>query len=142
MQKNLIIAIIITAVTAGGLGFYFAFKYFSATIIDVGPQARFSGRMGGSGAADARMRFSGGGNVFGEVITKDATSMTLKLRDGGSRIVFYSDTTPLTKTASGTIEELVIGQNVIIGGKSNEDGSISADSIQLAPSGFPGRTEN
>ncbi|MFA6324869.1 MAG: hypothetical protein WCX46_01435 [Candidatus Paceibacterota bacterium] len=74
-----------------------------------------------------------GGLNVGEIISKDDESVTLKLKDGGSKIIFYSNKTTISKTTDGTIDDLVVGKQVNINGKSNPDGSISAESIQIRP---------
>lgn len=76
-------------------------------------------------------RTSGSGGISGEVIAKDDKGITVKLRDGGSKIVFYSGKTLISKTASSTIDGVTIGERVMIVGTSNVDGSVSAESIQL-----------
>lgn len=38
---------------------------------------------------------SGGVRIYGEILKKDDTSLVVKVRDGGSKIIFYSDKTEL-----------------------------------------------
>lgn len=91
-------------------------------------QAQF-GQMGG-----ARMvRDGAGGPASGEIISKDDNSITVKLRDGGSKIIFYSSGTEISKFASGSAADLEVGKNISANGKTNPDGSITADSIQIRP---------
>jgi hypothetical protein len=71
------------------------------------------------------------GFVMGEILSKDATSMTLKLRDGGSKIVLFSPSTTVTKSASSTIESVVVGNSVMVSGKTNADGSVTATNIDM-----------
>jgi len=76
---------------------------------------------------------AGSGAVSGEILSKDATSMTIKLRDGGSKIVLLSPTMKIEKTVDGTIADVVIGKSVMVTGGTNPDGSVNASSIQLRP---------
>ncbi len=94
--------------------------------------------------SERQMRFQGGANgsprgmsrsplLTGEVIAKDDTSLTLKLRDGGSKIVFYSPKTTTTKTATTSVNEIVLGAIISVNGNANTDGSLTANAIQLNP---------
>ena len=74
-----------------------------------------------------------GGSAVGEVIAKDDTSITVKLQDGGSKIVFLSDSTRIIKLVEGALTDLTIGKNISITGSTNSDGSVTAQIIQLRP---------
>jgi hypothetical protein len=88
---------------------------------------------------------TGGGNVFGQIISKDANSITIQLNAPGgpntngattatgSKIVLYTGTTAVLKTTAGTINDLAVGTNVSVQGTANPDGSISAQTIQIRP---------
>lgn len=74
-----------------------------------------------------------GGFVAGELILKDDKSITVKMRDGGSKIVYFSDSTTIGKAVDGASSDLAIGQQVMVNGKSSPDGSLSAQNIQIRP---------
>ena len=91
----------------------------------------FAGRGGNGGQAGGQIRM--GGFVNGEVMAKDEKSMTMKLRDGGSQIVFFSASTTIGKMTDGSLQDLVTGTQVMVAGNTNTDGSMTAQSIQLRP---------
>jgi hypothetical protein len=98
-------------------------------------QARFQ-QMGAVGMSGRRgMRAEGIADFTnGEVIAKDDRSITVKLRESGSRILFLSGTTQIMKSTSSSIADLSIGAQVMATGKANADGSINAESVQIRPS--------
>lgn len=93
-------------------------------------------RNGASGMLQRGARGGTGGMMnsqftMGEIIAKDDTSITLKLRDGGSKIIFYSNTTTVAKNVVGTSTDLSIGKQATVNGIANQDGSVTATSIEL-----------
>ena len=72
-----------------------------------------------------------GGFVDGEIISKDDKSVIVKLQDGSSKIVFFSDATEIGKIATGASSDLETGKTVAVNGSTNQDGSVTAKSIQL-----------
>jgi hypothetical protein len=79
----------------------------------------------------SRNRQAGTNAVMGEIISKDDKSITIKLPDNGSKIIFFAEATEVTKSAEGTLDDLIVGQNVTINGSNNQDGSMTGASIQL-----------
>lgn len=73
----------------------------------------------------------GDGFANGEIIAKDDKSITIKLRDNGSKIVFFAENAEINKLTKGALTDLEIGKTVSTNGKANSDGSITAQSIQL-----------
>ncbi|MCX6791240.1 MAG: hypothetical protein NTV62_03565 [Candidatus Gribaldobacteria bacterium] len=136
-MKNLIVAVVITALVAGGSAFYGGMQYQKSQNSNAN-QNRFAQMtgVGGPGQRGAVGRnIAGGGLVSGEVISKDSQSITLKLRDGGSKIVFFSTSTQFMKFATGTLLDIATGESLVVTGTSNSDGSVTAQSIQTRPQG-------
>jgi len=120
-------------------------------IVIVGIGAFFAGQHTGAGAASARGQFGsgqfagrpgtggqggfgrGGMGAAGQIISIDSGSMTVKMQNGNTQIVLLSETTPVMKTVTGSPSDLQVGTNVIVGGTSNSDGSITAQSVQIRP---------
>jgi len=76
-------------------------------------------------------RMSGQNFLTGEVIAKDEESLTLKIPEGGSKIIFLSDSTQISKTTYGSISDIEIAKQIIITGEQNSDGIYTAKTIQL-----------
>ncbi len=134
IMNKTIISIIAVAVVVGGGAFYGGMKYGQS--VDAAQRAAQRGAGGfgaGNGARGARAGGGGGGFTAGDIISKDDKSITLKLNDGSSKIIFYSATTKIMKSADGSVDDLAAGKQISVNGTLNSDGSISAQSIQLRP---------
>jgi hypothetical protein len=133
-NKKCIIASAITIVIVAGLSFYGGMQYqksqtrnnFSSFQNGDFQSIRNNGRISGAG--------NGANIVNGQIISKDEDSITVKIQDGSSKIIFLSGNTQINKFDQGTLDDISNGQNVMITGTSNSDGSITAQSIQIRPS--------
>ncbi len=146
MKKTIPIFIAIVVVVGAG-AFYGGMRYgqskngagnLGASVfgnMTAAQRQAFAQQNGGNTVAGQRgmMRVGNGNFTAGEIISKDDKSITVKMQDGGSTIVFYSGTTTVQKTDSGTPQDMAIGQTVTVSGSTNSDGSITAQSIQLRP---------
>lgn len=141
-NKNLIIGVIIILVI-GAAGFFTGMQYQKSKVPSFrGEQDSFRGqfRQAGdhqsqSGQDGFRGRFAGQGRpISGEIIAKDNQSITVKIQEGGSKIIFISGETLVRKTDQGSLDDLTEGTQVVIFGSENDDGSITAENIQLNPS--------
>ena len=139
MQNKNIVTSVIVCVVIAGISFWGGMKYDASKntanqILNRGGQGQFNQN---SGVRGQGMR--GGVNVgvvSGEILSVDATSMTVRLRDGGSKIVLFSPTSKVEKTVEGTKADVLVGKTVMVTGTANPDGSVSATSIQMRPA-FP-----
>ena len=141
MKKTL--PIVIAVVIVGIIAFYGGMKYGSTTLQANAFQGGFrnaSGTQGtqgsGTGVTQNFRRLAGGqggGGTIGQIISGDDKSITVKLPNGGSKIVFFSGTTKITKSADATVVDLASGVTVMANGTTNSDGSVTATSIQINP---------
>jgi hypothetical protein len=127
-KTTLIITIIIALLAVSGGSFY------GGTIFGKSQNTRPS--FNSANFQGARTGRTGASMISGGIISSDSSSITLQLPDnGGSKIVFYSDATQISKMASGTADDLAKGISVSVAGTTNSDGSITAQSIQVRPAG-------
>lgn len=137
MDKKIIIVAAMAFVIGGGCG------YGVGKIMPGGDgrPAQFAGQMGGQFDTSRTRANSGESFITGEVIASDDTSVTVKSRDGSSKIVLVGSSTQITKGAEGTRSDLTVGTNVTAVGTTNSDGSVLATTVSIvnntmgAPSG-------
>lgn len=129
MKNNIIVSILVTLVVSGGVGFYAGMKYTSSSSISAGAEGGQFQRGGGQGRGGR----AAGGMTSGEILSRDSTSLTIQMRDGGSRIVFLSNNTQVLKAAPGTTTDLMSGEQITAIGGGNADGSMTAQTIQIRP---------
>ncbi|MGC8827792.1 MAG: DUF5666 domain-containing protein [Anaerolineae bacterium] len=81
-------------------------------------------------------RFQGRGMVFGTIEEVGADGTLVVKDNNGSRVkVRVTDTTLIEKTISAAPADLQSGESVMISGTSEQDGSITARSVQVVPAG-------
>ena len=131
MKKKQMVTLCIIAAVAVIIGFFGGMKYGenSAQAAAMAMRSQFGGAGGRSGGA----RTANGGFVTGQVLSKDAASITLKSKDGSTKIVLYSGTTQVMKSTSGSADDVAVGSQISVQGSSNSDGSVTAQSIQIRP---------
>lgn len=124
IQKEILISVAVTLVLAGGAGYILGqhSAVSQATALKTGIQGR--GTFGPRGGTQ-------GGFVTGDVVSLSSGMLTLKMRDGGSKVVVVASSTKVLKSTEGTLDDVVNGGSVMVVGKTNSDGSITAESIQL-----------
>lgn len=92
---------------------------------NIGAGNRPSGGLGRTGV--------GGQATSGEVIGKDDKSITVRLADNSTKIVYYSTSTTVGKMTSGSTNDVTNGIQVMVLGATNAQGIITAQSIQIRP---------
>lgn len=140
MTKKHILIVAVIVIVAGGGGFFGGMKYaqsktptFKAGAFAPGQGRTGMFQQGAGGSGTARRASSGGQFINGQVLSKDDKSVTVKVGNTGSKIIFYSASTSIGKTTSGSAEDILVGKEVSISGTSNSDGSITAQNIQIRP---------
>ncbi len=138
---NKLLPVVAVAVVCGAAGFFGGMQYQKTQTPASGNKNFAYGNIpGGAGQGANGTRLAGqngqGGVTSGDIISKDSQSITVKLRDGSSKIVFYSGSTQIAKQTSGTADDLAVGSTVMVTGITNSDGSITAQSISLRPANY------
>ena len=146
MNKKMVPILIAAVVVAGAGGFFAGLKYgqSKSSQLPLGNMRNLTAEQrqqmaqqnGGRNFQGMQPNGTGernGGFLNGEIIFKDDKSATVKLRAGGSQIIFFSEATAFTKSATSTAGDLKVGDTVMVNGSANADGSVNAESIQLMP---------
>ena len=136
MKQNLVLYLIIAVLVAGGIGFYAGDQYAARNRAN--GFGNFAGRMGRNGQG-----FFGGSGpngmtaVRGQVVKADNQSITVKEPNGSSKVVLLNGAN-FDKTVSASASDVMTGSEVLVIGKANSDGSMTAQTVQLNPAMRPG----
>lgn len=138
MNKNIILAVLVILLCGGS--FYGGMKYQQKKGLQNirqqfgnGQFQRGNGSANISGQPRQAGNRMGGRAVTGEILSQDEKSLTVKSADGSSKIVLLSETTTVNKATEGTKDDLKVGEQVVVFGTENTDGSVTAQNIQLNP---------
>lgn len=145
-MKRWLIAVIVVVIVAIGVGAFFggraagggtpsaaeAMKVVSnLTAAERQALAQSTGGTGtATGAPTGGLTGAGGNMTSGSIVSSDANSLTVKLTDGSTKIVLFSDSTTISVSKGGSSADLTAGQTVRVNGTTNSDGSITASNIQ------------
>lgn len=116
-----------TTASAGGFTANFGQNADGSTTRPNGFRPDTQGQAGGFGAQ--------AGMLFGEIQAIEGNIITVLNRDGAEQQVQVTDTTLIEKNASVTVSDLTVGDTVIVSGSDNDDGSVTARSVQVSPAG-------
>lgn len=126
IKTKIIIAVLITVFIAGYGGYWWGSRSITRPGLN---QNGFSGR-NSQGMANRRVN---SGFATGDILAKDDKGLTIKLRNGGSQIILVAPSTEVSKMSQTDQSELQIGKSIVVTGKTNSDGSVTASSIQIRP---------
>jgi hypothetical protein len=135
-MKKILPIVLVIVIIAGAGAFYGGMKYAQGKTASPSLSSRNLNGSGRQGFASSTFRGQGsgaGGFVSGKIIAKDSNSITVQIQSGGSKIIFLSGSTQVSKYTSGNQNDLIMGGEVSITGTGNQDGSITAQSIQIRP---------
>ena len=159
MNKLVTIAVVVAVIVGGG-AFYGGMKYtesksprggfFQTDLQNLSPeerQQRFQelganagGAFGVDHEGDSSFRGgrfgsgeSGSRPLSGEILSQTEDSITIKLSNGSTKIIFVSDSTEITKSVEGSLDDFSEGEQIFVSGTENPDGSYTAETIQLSP---------
>lgn len=125
---------------AGGIGFYAGDQYAAKNRGGAGNLAGRFNRNGGQGF------FGGSGGsgmtaVRGQVVKTDNQSITVEEPNGSSKVVLLNGAN-FDKTVSASASDVTTGSEVLVIGKADSDGSMTAQTVQLNPTMRPGGAPN
>jgi hypothetical protein len=100
-----------------------------------GPRGQFGQRGMQPGAEEGQLLREQGGMLFGEIQSIGSGELTVTDPNGEQITVYVGDTTLIQKQASVTLDALEEGETVIISGNRDDDGNITARSLQVSPGG-------
>lgn len=142
MNKSTLIIVFIVVVLAVGAGaFYGGMVYGKSQATPATPeeliaQLRERGGLPGGGQFAGRQgqnatgAVTGGlGGTAGTIESIDGNTLIISTNDGPVKVL-ASDTTLIEMTKPASVSELALGSSVIVAGSRNDDGSITARSIQ------------
>ena len=134
MNNKVIAGVIGVFVIAGG-AFYGGMAYGKINVPTRAGNGQFVASVNGVRASGMRGG-ANGGFTAGEIISKDSTSITIKMQDGSTKIVLVATSTEIMKSSAGSFNDLSVGASVTINGAANSDGSVTAQNVQIRPAGF------
>ena len=91
------------------------------------------GRGGFGGNAPGGMRMRAGGFTNGTILSMTDSSITISLQNGGSQTIYFTSTTPVLKSVTGTTTDLKVGDTITAIGTPSADGSIAAQTVTIRP---------
>lgn len=129
MHKKTIGILVVVAVLCAGVGFWTGTQYAKP-----GTSNRTMFTTGGQFTGGRTSGFAGrgaGGFVSGQILTTDSGGFTIKMQDGSTKLVLLSASTTVSEMSPAPASSLKVGQQVVVSGATNSDGSVTAQMVQL-----------
>lgn len=138
MKNNKAVMAVVAIVLLGaGFGGGYAFAKSQSPMSGTFASNFPGGAAGGQFRTGTGMMGARGGNfIAGEILSKDASGLTIKMQDGSTKIILVGVSAQINKSALGTLADLSTGTNVTVTGTTNSDGSVTAQAIQIRPEGM------
>jgi len=152
MNKKILLTGVILVVAVGACSFFGGMAYAKNSNKSLAGRnfngQQFTANMAGAGQRAGNRAGGAGGFISGQVVSQDDQSITVSIpvqqnstgsqnatgqTGGGSKIVFFSNSTQIMKTIEGSVSDIAVGSNLTITGAPNSDGSITAQTIQIRP---------
>jgi len=141
MKNNSLLITLVVALAFGVVGFFGGMQYqkskLSTGFSRTGQQVKSNFVQQGSG--NQGRTSMGGRPVSGEIISADENSITVKMQDGSTKIITYSDSTKVSKTSDGSVSDLSVGEQITVMGSESTQGTITAQSIFVGSGMFQGQ---
>jgi hypothetical protein len=132
-MRNTIIWVVLAAVLFGAVGFYGGVTYQQSQA-GAGFAGRGAGGFGAGGSGTGGAGRAGANVATGTVIAQDSTSITVKTAEGGSKTLFVSAQTRVSKQTVLTAADIKVGDQVA-GFGTAANGGIDARMVQIVPPG-------
>jgi hypothetical protein len=130
-KKGLIVAVALILIVAVG-GFFGGSAYQKTQSASVQGNFNANSGLGAMGyGQNGNVQGQGMIPVTGKIASSDSESFTIKLDDGSSKIVLLNSKSSINKSSTVSGSDLKTGEQVMVIGTSNSDGSLTASSIQL-----------
>ena len=114
--------------------------YFGRPLLQpAGANSQFARGQGGFRNGNGRFFIQNGpmgGRVIGTVQSMSDGRLTVTLPDGSSKIVLTNDSTTYQHVTTGSASDVTNGTQVLVTGQPNQDGSTTANTIEVVPAGM------
>lgn len=137
VNTTVLVIAIVASLVAGGAGGYLFRNYqmtkTRANFVFDGQNSGAQRFVAGSVRANGMGSGMRGGSVIGSILSMDDKSVTVKLQDGSTKIVLFSESTTYSNTIAAGKTDLKVGGEVAVFGAANSDGSVTASNVQVNP---------